>query len=72
MKTIIKNILLIYNNANDVTLIKTALEDAHFGNWILLSRRTAKKLSIFCTKEENLQIMMAIFLFLFCPTSKCL
>lgn len=37
MKTIIKNILLVDDSANDVTLIKTALADAHFGNNIIVA-----------------------------------
>ena len=37
MKAIIKNILLVDDSANDVTLIKAALEDAHFGNDIIVA-----------------------------------
>lgn len=37
MKTIIKNILLVDDSANDVTLIKAALADVHFGNDIIVA-----------------------------------
>lgn len=37
MKTIIKNILLVDDSANDVTLIKAALKDTHFGNEIIVA-----------------------------------
>lgn len=37
MKTIIKNILLVDDSANDVTLIKVALKDAHLGNEIVVA-----------------------------------
>ncbi len=37
MKTIIKNILLVDDSVNDVTLIKAALKDAHFGNDIIVA-----------------------------------
>lgn len=37
MKTIIKNILLVDDSPNDVTLIKSALEGAHFGNDIIVA-----------------------------------
>ena len=36
MKAIIKNVLLVDDSVNDVTLIKAALEDAHFGNDIVV------------------------------------
>ena len=37
MKTIIKNILLVDDSVNDVTLIKAALADSHFGNDIIVA-----------------------------------
>ena len=37
METIIKNILLVDDSANDVTLIKAALKDVHFGNEIIVA-----------------------------------
>jgi len=37
MKTIIKNILLVDDSDNDVTLIKAALKDTHFGNEIIVA-----------------------------------
>lgn len=37
METIIKNILLVDDSANDVTLIKAALKDTHFGNEIIVA-----------------------------------
>ncbi len=37
MKTIIKNILLVDDSVNDVTLIKAALKNAHFGNEIIVA-----------------------------------
>jgi len=37
MKTIVKNILLVDDSPNDVMLIKSALEDAHFGNDIIVA-----------------------------------
>ena len=37
MKTIIKNILLVDDSANDVTLIKAGLKDAHLGNDIIVA-----------------------------------
>jgi CheY-like chemotaxis protein len=37
MKTIIKNILLVDDSINDVTLIKAALKDANFGNEIIVA-----------------------------------
>lgn len=37
MKTIIKNILLVDDSVNDVTLIKAALRNAHFGNEIIVA-----------------------------------
>jgi CheY-like chemotaxis protein len=37
METIIRNILLVDDSANDVTLIKAALKDAHFGNEIIVA-----------------------------------
>ena len=37
MKTIIKNILLVDDSANDVQLVKAALADAHFGNDIIVA-----------------------------------
>jgi two-component system, response regulator len=37
MQTIIKNILLVDDSPNDVQLIKAALEDAHFGNDIVVA-----------------------------------
>jgi CheY-like chemotaxis protein len=37
MKTIIKNILLVDDSENDVKLIKSALEEAHFGNEIIVA-----------------------------------
>lgn len=37
MKTIVKNILLVDDSANDVTLIKAALKEARFGNEIIVA-----------------------------------
>jgi len=37
MKAIIKNILLVDDSENDVKLIKAALEEAHFGNEIIVA-----------------------------------
>lgn len=37
MKTIIKNILLVDDSVNDVTLIKAALREARFGNEIIVA-----------------------------------
>lgn len=37
METIIKKILLVDDSPNDVQLIKAALEDAHFGNNIIVA-----------------------------------
>lgn len=37
METIIKNILLVDDSVNDITLIKTALRNAHFGNEIIVA-----------------------------------
>jgi CheY-like chemotaxis protein len=37
MKAIIKNILLVDDSENDVKLIKAALEEAHFGNEIVVA-----------------------------------
>jgi len=37
MKAIIKNILLVDDSPNDVTLIKAALRDGHFGNEIIVA-----------------------------------
>jgi CheY-like chemotaxis protein len=37
METIIRNILLVDDSTNDVTLIKTALKEAHFGNEIVVA-----------------------------------
>jgi CheY-like chemotaxis protein len=37
MNTIIKNILLVDDSANDVTLIKAGLREAHFGNEIIVA-----------------------------------
>lgn len=37
MKTLIKNILLVEDSANDVTLIKAGLREAHFGNEIVVA-----------------------------------
>ena len=37
MKTIIRDILLVDDSANDVLLIKSALADAHFGNDIIVA-----------------------------------
>lgn len=37
MKTIVKNILLVDDSVNDVTLIKAALADANFGNDIIVA-----------------------------------
>jgi len=37
METIIKKILLVDDSVNDVTLIKAALKDAHFGNEIIVA-----------------------------------
>jgi CheY-like chemotaxis protein len=37
MKTIVKNILLVDDSPNDVKLITSALEDAHFGNDIIVA-----------------------------------
>lgn len=37
MKTLIKNILLVDDSENDVTLIKAGLREAHFGNEIVVA-----------------------------------
>jgi CheY-like chemotaxis protein len=37
METTIKNILLVDDSANDVTLIKAVLKDAHLGNEIIVA-----------------------------------
>lgn len=37
MNTIIKNILLVDDSSNDVTLIKAGLKEAHFGNEIIVA-----------------------------------
>jgi len=37
MKTIVKDILLVDDSVNDVTLIKAALADANFGNEIIVA-----------------------------------
>lgn len=37
MEATIKNILLVDDSANDVTLIKSALRNAHFGNEIIVA-----------------------------------
>jgi CheY-like chemotaxis protein len=37
MKTIVKRILLVDDSENDVILIKSALEEAHFGNEIVVA-----------------------------------
>ena len=37
MKTIVKNILLVDDSANDVMLIKAGLKEAHFGNEIIVA-----------------------------------
>ena len=37
MNTIIKNILLVDDSPNDVTLIKAGLREAHFGNEIIVA-----------------------------------
>jgi CheY-like chemotaxis protein len=37
MKTLIKNILLVDDSENDVTLIKAGLREAHFGNEIIVA-----------------------------------
>ncbi len=37
MRTIVKDILLVDDSANDVTLIKAALKDANFGNEIIVA-----------------------------------
>jgi two-component system, response regulator len=37
MNTIVKNILLVDDSENDVKLIKAALEEAHFGNEIIVA-----------------------------------
>jgi CheY-like chemotaxis protein len=37
MKTIVKNILLVDDSPNDVMLVKSALEDANFGNDIIVA-----------------------------------
>jgi CheY-like chemotaxis protein len=37
MNTIIKNILLVDDSPNDVTLIKAGLKEAHFGNEIIVA-----------------------------------
>jgi two-component system response regulator len=37
MNTVIKNILLVDDSVNDVTLIKAGLREAHFGNEIIVA-----------------------------------
>ena len=44
MKTLIKNILLVDDSENDVTLIKAGLREAHFGNEIVVAEDGEKAL----------------------------
>jgi len=59
METIIKNILLVDDSSNDVQLIKAALEEAHFGNDIVVAEDGEEALDYlykrgkFAGKEES-------------------
>jgi two-component system response regulator len=52
MKTIIKKILLVDDSPNDVILIKDALEEAHFGNEIMVAEDGEEALDILYKKGK--------------------
>ena len=52
MNTHIKNILLVDDSANDVTLIKLALKEAHFGNNIIVAEDGEEALDFLLRKGK--------------------
>jgi CheY-like chemotaxis protein len=51
MNTNIKNILLVDDSTNDVTLIEAALKDAHFGNNIIVAEDGEEALDFYIKGE---------------------
>jgi CheY-like chemotaxis protein len=52
MNTIIKNILLVDDSPNDVTLIKAGLKEAHFGNDIIVAEDGEEALDFLYTRGK--------------------